>query len=213
MPNYPNIKELRKEALAANNSAFNVHDNLKHLSVEELKALSQTDRQPWHTMTINLTGDLNVGTIIRTSHLLGASSVLVVGRSKVDRRSMVGAENYITVEKYRTIDEKFDLNIDEVTAIFETKKLTPIFCEAGGIDLPHVNWKTRIEAINLRGYQPCLIMGNETGGIPIELLEFSNVLANSFIVTIPMRGVIRSLNVAVAHSIVSWDMCRSMSWS
>ena len=212
MANFPNIKEASKQSLAENNSAFNVHDNLKHLTLAELQEVSKKDQLPWHTMTINLTGDLNVGTIIRTSHLLGAASVIVVGRTKIDRRSMVGAENYIAVEKYRTVNEKFELKIEEIADIFETKKLTPIFCEAGGIALPKANWKTRIEAINLRGYQPCLVMGNETGGIPDELLNLSTVLANSFIISVPMKGVIRSLNVAAAHSIIASHMCVTMRW-
>lgn len=212
MANFLNIKEASKQALAENNSAFNVHDNLKHLTLAELQEVSKKDQLPWHTMTINLTGDLNVGTIIRTSHLLGATSVIVVGRTKIDRRSMVGAENYITVEKYRTVNEQFDLKIEEIADIFEKKKLTPIFCEAGGIALPKANWKTRIEAINLRGYQPCLVMGNETGGIPDDLLYLSTVLANSFIISVPMKGVIRSLNVAAAHSIIAGHMCATMGW-
>lgn len=212
MANFPNIKEASKQALAENNSAFNVHDNLKHLTLAELQEVSKKDQLPWHTMTINLTGDLNVGTIIRTSHLLGATSVIVVGRTKIDRRSMVGSENYITVEKYRTVNEQFELKIEEIADIFEKKKLTPIFCEAGGIALPRANWKTRIEAINLRGYQPCLVMGNETGGIPDDLLYLSTVLANSFIISVPMKGVIRSLNVAAAHSIIAGHMCATMGW-
>lgn len=207
-----NFQEVRKQELEQSNSCYNVHDHLKNYTLEELQLTSQADRLPWHTMAINLTGDLNVGTIIRTSHCLGASSVIIVGRTKLDRRSLVGAENYISVEKYRTVDENFELNVAEIADIFESKKLTPIFCEAGGIPLPKTNWKIRVEAINLRGYQPCLVMGNETGGIPSELLALSNMLANSCIVSIPQRGVIRSFNVAVAHSIIASNLCTTMEW-
>lgn len=207
-----NYKEIRKSDLTAANSCWNVHDHLKEKTLTDLQAVSKLDRLPWHTMALNLTGDLNVGTIIRTSHCLGASSVIIVGRTKLDRRSLVGAENYITVERYRTVDEKFQLDVGEIASILETKKLTPIFCESGGVPLPKASWKLRVEAINLRGYQPCLVMGNETGGVPRELLDLSNILANSFVVSIPQRGVIRSLNVAVAHSIIAGNLCTTMGW-
>ena len=207
-----NFQEVRKHGLEQANSCWNVHDRFKGYTLEELQLSSQADRVPWHTMAINLTGDLNVGTIIRTSHCLGASSVIVVGRTKLDRRSLVGAENYTTVEKYRTVDENFELDVREIVSMLEEKKLTPIFCEAGGIPLPQANWENRIEAMNRRGHHPCLIMGNETGGIPIDLLDISNVLANSFVVSIPQRGVIRSFNVAVAHSIIAGDLCSTMGW-
>lgn len=207
-----NFKEIRKVELEQSNSCFNVHDHLKDKTLEELQQISLSDRLPWHTMAINLTGDLNVGTIIRTSHCLGASSVIVIGRTKLDRRSLVGSEKYITVEKYRTVDEKFELDLEEIVKIFESKKLTPIFCESGGVPLTKANWKTRIEAMNLRGCQPCLVMGNESGGISADLLQLSNIFPNSVVITVPMKGVIRSLNVAVAHSIIASDLCTTMEW-
>ena len=209
---FVDFKKIRNADLDTANSSWNVHDDLKDKNLTELQEISAADRLPWHTMAVNLTGDLNVGTIIRTSHCLGASSVLVIGRTKLDRRSLVGAEKYTTVEKYRTVDDKFDLKIDEIVKILSDKKLTPVFCESGGIPLAKINWKIRIEAMNLAGTQPCLVMGNETGGIPPELLVLSDILRNSFIASIPQKGVIRSLNVAVAHSIIAANMCSNMGW-
>lgn len=207
-----NFQEIRKTELEKANSCFNVHDHLKDKNLDELKQVSMLDRLPWHTMAINLTGDLNVGTIIRTSHCLGASSVIVVGRTKLDRRSLVGAENYITVEKYRTVDEDFNLDIEEIFNILKSKNLTPIFCESGGVPLHKVDWQLRIEAMNLRGTQPCLIMGNETGGIPAEVFQLESSMPNGFTISIPQRGVIRSFNVAVAHSIIAGHLCANMGW-
>jgi tRNA G18 (ribose-2'-O)-methylase SpoU len=206
------FKKVRNSDLETANSSWNVHDHLKEKSIVELQNISDQDRVPWHTMCVNLTGDLNVGTIIRTSHCLGASSVLTVGRTKLDRRSLVGAEKYTRVEKYRTVDDKFDLKVDDIAKILHEKKLTPIFCESGGTPLSKINWKTRIEAMTLADTQPCLVMGNETGGIPSDLLYLSQVLRNSFVASIPQRGVIRSLNVAVAHSVIAGHMCSSMGW-
>lgn len=209
MSQYPNIKEIRTQALVANNSAFNVHDNLKHLSVPELQEVSRKDRLPWHTMTINLTGDLNVGTIIRTSHLLGAASVIVVGRTKIDRRSMVGAENYIDVKRYNTMEDVLTINTQKVYDILKENNLTPIFVENNGRDLTKIDWRFRCKEMNRTGTTPCLVMGNETGGIPDSILALENEFPLSFKLSVPQLGVIRSFNVAVAHAIVAYSLSDS----
>lgn len=206
------IKIHRDQDLAASNSAFNVHDHLKGLDLDELVQKSNLDRLPWHTMCLNVTGDLNVGTMIRTSHCLGAKSVMIFGRQKIDNRSLVGSANYIKVERIRS--DLSDNGIDPLAFMesMESRNLTPIFVESGGISLPAVNWKLRISEIFRREMEPCLIMGNETGGIPDQILSLERLFPNSFRVSIPQRGVIRSLNVAVAHSVISSALCMSMEW-
>lgn len=207
-----NIAEIRDEAAKQSNSPFNVHNHLKGMTVEELQAVSAQDRVPWHTMCLNVTGDLNVGTMIRTSHCLGAKSVIVFGRQKIDNRSLVGASNYIKVEKARAIDDALVLNPEIFVDLLTSRNLTPIFVEAGGIDLPNVNWSLRVSEMNRRGHEPCLVMGNESDGIPSNIMDLSRLFPNSFTVSIPQRGVIRSLNVAVAHAIVAGDLCNRMNW-
>lgn len=210
--NTPNISEIRDENLVRSNSSLNVHEHLKGLSVEELQNVSKQDRLPWHTLCLNVTGDLNVGTIIRTSHCLGATSVTVFGRQKIDNRSLVGAANYITVHKVRAIDDNFKIKADDFREYMESRNLTPVFVEAGGIDLPFVDWRLGEEFIADIGNEICLIMGNEGDGIPEDILDLKNHFRHSFVVSIPQRGVIRSLNVGVAHAIVAGAMCEKMGW-
>jgi tRNA G18 (ribose-2'-O)-methylase SpoU len=207
-----NVKSLRDSGLQTSNSSFNVHDHLKTLTVEELQALSITDRLPWHTACLNVTGDLNVGTMIRTSHCMGASSVVIFGRQKIDNRSLVGSANYITVHKVAGIETDLSLNASEFVAAMDRLALTPVFVEMGGLALSSINWSTRLEAINNRNQQICLVMGNETGGIPDDILSLQNLIPNSFSVSIPQRGVIRSMNVAIAHAMVVNSLCTSMRW-
>ncbi len=208
----PNIAAVRDNGLAASNGPLNVHDHLKHHTVDELKEISKADRLPWHTMCLNVTGDLNVGTIIRTSHCLGASSVLIFGRQKIDNRSLVGASNYIRVEKVSAICADLTLDLQIFVDLMEARKLTPIFVESGGISCTSIDWNLRLSEMSRRGTQPCLVMGNETGGIPNNILDLGKLFPNSFTASIPQRGVIRSLNVAVAHSIVAGSLCSTMGW-
>jgi tRNA G18 (ribose-2'-O)-methylase SpoU len=204
------IRSVRDSALAESNSSFNVHDHLKGLEIEELRAASDADRLPWHTACLNVTGDLNVGTMIRTSHCMGASSVLIFGRQKIDNRSLVGSANYIKVERIKDPDDEF--SAQRFFWSLHERKLTPIFVEMGGIPISQAGWPIRLDAISRRGFQPCLVMGNETGGIPEELISSCLPMANSFVVSIPQRGVIRSMNVAVAHAIVVHSMCSALGW-
>jgi tRNA G18 (ribose-2'-O)-methylase SpoU len=204
------LKTVRDEQLAQNNSSRNVHDHLKHLDVPELQKISEQDRQPWYTVCLNCTGDLNVGVMIRTSHCLGAAGVIIYGRQRIDNRSLVGAANYIKVIK---IADDADLTDPlAFTQVLDEHNLTPVIVEQNGILFNQVNWQIRIEAINRRGKIPALIMGNETGGVPQDFLDACLLLPDSFVVSIPQRGVIRSLNVSVAHGIVAGAMCNSMEW-
>lgn len=209
---YTNIKESRDDALARSNSPLNVHDHLKGLTVDELKAVSSNDRLPWHTLCLNVTGDLNVGTMIRTSHCLGAESVIIFGRQKIDNRSLVGSANYIKVERARALDGQMELDPEIFVDFLSSRSLTPIFVESGGLPLPSVDWNLRLTEMGRRGSKPCLVMGNETGGIPGSIMDLGRLFPNSFTVSIPQKGVIRSMNVAVAHAIVASSLCMSMGW-
>lgn len=212
MTHFVNIAQMRDQALAVSNSSRNVHDHLKHLDVPELQTLSSQDRLPWHTMCLNVTGDLNVGTIIRTSHCMGASSVIVFGRQKIDNRSLVGAANYIKVEKVPALDDNLEYDPQAFVDALVSRNLVPVFVECGGHPAHDAPWVTWIDAMTRRGQQLCLVMGNESGGIPPEILATGSLFANSHVVSVPQRGVIRSLNVAVAHSMVSGFLCSSMEW-
>lgn len=206
-----NFRILQQETNEIQNSEHNVHDRLKHLSVPELQQLSQDDRKPFHVCCFNLTGDLNVGTIIRTAHLLGAKSVIVFGRTRFDKRSLVGAANYIRVERVEglTTDLEFDANIFHKT--MNDKKLIPIPCELNGKNLYTIDWKIQFQKIYDYEMEPCLVLGNETYGLSEEIIKICLTLGG-FVVSIPQFGVIRSFNVSSAFSIIGSQIIGAMQW-
>lgn len=205
-----NYKELRKSHF---NSPLNVHNHLQHYSVDELQEISLHDRLPWHTLCLNVLGDLNTGTIIRTNHCLGASSVIVFGRKKIDNRSMVGSGNYIHVEKITGIFDDLTFDSQKFFETISNKQLAPVFVETGGLNINEINWQTHVNQCLQNDLQPCLVMGNETNGIPEDILDYYKNCPHSLKVSIPQRGVIRSLNVGIAHSIVAWHMMNEVkSW-
>lgn len=197
------------------NNGLNVHDDLKHLKVSELREICDNDRNPFAICAISVTGDLNIGNIIRTGCLLGAERVIILGRRKFDRRGCVGSTDYIDVEQIGGLND--DLTLDENCFIEAMEKYNyrPILIEQNGLSLSDIVWPYFISGKKTR---PCLVVGNENRGIPDNILATEGYFDETYNdrascrVSIPQKGVLRSFNVSNAASIVGFDMCKSMKW-
>ena len=203
-----NFKEISQE-IASN--GFNVRDDLKHLSVEEIREINQQDRLDYDVMALSLTGDMNIGNIVRTSLLHGVSKVWVYGRRKFDSRGAVGSQNYLDVERIYGFEGdgnsmKFD--VDQFRQIVLDNHFIPVFVEQGGMPLGSFNWANDIYEVDRK---ILLVMGNETNGIPDDILALKDEL-RGYTVSIPQRGVMRSFNVGTAMAIVAWDLRKDLQW-
>lgn len=203
--------DLVNEMMHEVNNGLNVRDDLKHLNIPALQDLQAASTFPLHALFFNTTGDLNIGAMVRTATLSGLCKAWVFGRRKFDRRGLVGANNYIEIEQINGFEgDTIEYSIDKLTKLLDDHKLFPIVAEAGGIDLPDVNWPRHIKPVIDEGFTPCVVMGNEGKGFPGHILD---MLSNrGMIVTIPQRGVMRSLNVGHAFSAIVWDIRRGMGW-
>lgn len=168
---------------------FNVMTELQHLSVEELRAVAKTRQLPYAVALANLTGDLNTGVIIRTACVLGAERVFVFGKRKYDRRSTVGAHNYIELAHFETDTDVFPW--DELLQVVRVHGYTPVLIEQGGAPLYEFD-------PTLTPTPVCLIVGSEETGIPVDICR------QELCYTIPQPGIVRSLNVSTAASIAMW---------
>ena len=92
-----NYAKINKETLS---NHFNVRDEFKDNTVAENVAICNRDRLKFSVGCINVTGDLNIGMMIRSACLFGAENFYIFGRNKFDKRSTVGAENYINIVQY-----------------------------------------------------------------------------------------------------------------
>jgi len=201
------LQEIERETYKETIEGRNVHDNMKELSVEELREVVSRDRFPFQVMCLSLTGDLNIGSIIRSSILHGAEKVWIFGRRRYDRRGTVGAHNYIDVECVHGFEnDNYDFHKKKFFDILSENNLVPIFVEQGGEELQNFDWSDNIEGMKSYGNTPLLVFGNETNGIPESFME------EDMIVSIPQRGVIRSFNVSSTMAMVTWDMRRAMGW-
>jgi tRNA G18 (ribose-2'-O)-methylase SpoU len=178
---------------------FNVHDNLKHLSLDELKKITSNDRLPYSVATFNVNGNLNIGIMIRNAVLMGAERFLVFGKRQFDKRSCVGSHNYIDIDNAGGLDHHtkvFDFSVFWNT--INKYNYHPIYIEIGGNAAPFDPFQDIISAtLRTRGKKPCFIFGSESHGIPNELLDTAED-----VLFLTQRGVIRSFNVSAAAAIV-----------
>lgn len=198
--------ELREKI---NQNNFNVHDQYKHLSVEELKEICRSEQNPFSVCLLNVTGDLNVGVSIRSASLMGAERVFVFGRRKFDNRSLVGADKYIEVVKLDGMNENLEIVPEEFEKFLHSSGYLPVFVELGGLELGKFCWRDQL-TVKDSFLKPMFIFGNEGMGIPEKILEIGNKFEHSFRVSIPQKGVLRSFNVSAAANIIGWDFINSL---
>jgi len=190
---------------------YNVREEFKNNTVEQNVEICNSDRLPFSVGCINVTGELNIGMMVRTASLLGAENFYIFGRRKFDKRSTVGAEKYINIVQH-VYDDPINSDEDMLNALRELGKTHRIFlCEHGGRQLRHDN-----EVFySCSTKKPLFIFGSESHGIP-ELITNQKVDSDYDMqwnyeferISIPQRGVLRSFNVSAAMAIVCWDWIR-----
>jgi tRNA G18 (ribose-2'-O)-methylase SpoU len=172
---------------------YNVHTTFQNKTPSQLREIASKLALPVHLMLFNLDGNMNIAMSIRTAAVLGCSDVWVVGRRKYDARPEVGAKNYIRVHKIDSLG-------DDPATFFKTQSLIPILVEQGGTALEEMNFKplTRTSPV-------CFVMGSESHGLS---REFLTAMKDTPRVSISQYGLVRSLNVSIAASIVMYEYMR-----
>lgn len=206
-----NVQALRNESVPEQYSERNVRNEFKHVSTEDLRALCMTDRFPFAVMTLNVLGDMNVSTVIRSAHLMGAERVVVFGRRKLDNRGLVGTGNYQQVDRVWGVDEDLTLQAEPFVNYCETHAYTPVFVEQGGDCVFDVNWRHIHLELMSNHKKIMLVLGTEREGIPDHIMQAGFALGGS-VVSIPQRGVIRSHNLSMAFAIVAGCMIKDLGW-
>ena len=176
-------------------NGLNVRDELKEKTVEELQTISAADRLGYSVLLFNLSQDLNIGNTIRSAHLLGAKRVIIIGDRKFDRRSCVGAQNYIEIVDSRLEQEASELVVfNSFIKALDTYNLYPLAIDKtkDSLSISRMSWPKDCTS-------PCLVFGNENTGIPTKILESIPTYH------IEQFGVLRSFNVASAAAIAMYE--------
>ena len=193
-----------------NSKMFNVRDEYKNNSVEENIAICNKEHLKFSVGCINITGELNIGMMLRSASLLGAENFYIFGRKKFDARSTVGAENYINIKQI-VFDDPIHADEHILAELRELNKThSVILCEHGGYMLGGNDYKMAYEGRP----SPLFIFGSESHGIPKLITD--QVVNDGYPeyefdrISIPQRGVLRSFNVSAAMAIVCWDYLKEM---
>ena len=132
----------------------------------------------------NITKEHNVGSLIRTAHAVAAEEAVLVGEREWNVEAARTAELYTTVTQLTDIDAFRNHLASQrwnLVAVEIDQRAVSVF----GAEYPE---------------RPCFLLGAELGGVPGELLEEAEL-----VVQIPQWGLVPSLNLAVAGSIVLYD--------
>jgi tRNA (guanosine-2'-O-)-methyltransferase len=123
--------------------------------------------------------------MIRSAVLFGAEKFYIVGKKRYDKRSTVGAHNYIDLQFIEC-----DPETDPYVCLDILKKDYNVFLiEQGGTNINHMDFGSYDKS--------CFVFGTESNGIPQAILDL-----NLSRCSIHQIGVLRSLNVSAAASIV-----------
>lgn len=163
----------------------NIIDDFKGIDTDRIKAICSTKSLPFIVGIESLKGTLNMGVIMRTANAMGASRVIYWGRKRFDKRSTVGAEFYTTFE-FRDLEYLWSLKNDYLVIGVENN--IPDTIEYAGFQYPK---------------KTLFMFGSEECGLSDEAKK----LCDGF-VYIKQLGAVRSLNVAVAASIIIADYVR-----
>lgn len=203
-------------AMDAFYSAANVANCYKHVPDATLQKFAKGAFVPAAVCVLNVNSDWNVGALMRTAALLKFEAFAVVGRAKFDTRGCVGAMNYIRLIKRRAIGSDADVadarsfvseptvNVAAFRAFLDEHGYTPVFVEQSGELLGQLSWGLAHSRLP-EGRTFVFVFGNETTGVPPEVLAVRKDYAGSFVLTLEQYSVMKSLNVAVSAGIVLWS--------
>lgn len=189
----------------------NLNQHMKLHTVEKVRKYADSCKLGYAVAVLSLNGKMNVGSIIRTAHLMGADDCIVFGRKKFNTTTGTGVVNYQKITKvYGFTKDETDHSTNNKTLCpnrfyqhMVLNNYVPVFIEQtqNSIFDDQIVWSVMERKIK-ENYQFCFVFGNESEGIPSDLLETGLQIPGAFTICIRQLGVMNSLNVAAAAAII-----------
>jgi tRNA G18 (ribose-2'-O)-methylase SpoU len=199
----------------------NITKSLQNKSDNEIKELINNNKFNFVNLALNIHGELNIGNMIRSSHLCGCNKFIIFGRRRYDKRSCVGVSHYINIERIlgiRNVNEhNFKEILDDNDYILDdnifynfiiNNNYLPIFIEQtkNSIIANDNNIKNILTTAKKLNLIPIFIYGNECHGIPKNILDLKDKFIISYTLELLQKGVIPSYNVSNCLSIISYKI-------
>ena len=162
------------------------------LTIDELLAIPEERGEPAFFIILDLIGDpRNFGAILRVADAAGVHGVIFqshrsAGVTPVVSKASAGAIEYINMLEV--------VNIKHAIDRMKRLNITIVGAEAGSELTP---WE-----IDMKGHM-AFIIGSEGGGIRKTIKERCD-----YIISLPMKGKVNSLNVSVACGIIAYEAIR-----
>jgi len=151
---------------------------------------------PISVATINFSFDVNVAYIIRAAACFGIEAVHVIGKlpeRKILNELSGSTYDYIKVFSYSSVHEFLEF--------IENNNINLIAAEVPS-ECPYKIANSIYDYSFDFNHRQCIIIGNESYGIPIEISLKSNI------VYVPMNGVGFCLNAAQTANIILYESAR-----
>jgi tRNA G18 (ribose-2'-O)-methylase SpoU len=215
-----------KSGMTGDGRPFNIADKYRDMPVKEIRDDVIAKSLGYTVMALNIHGCLNIGNLMRTVNLCGAQKFIIFGRRKYDSRGCVGAQHYIDMERVDAIrdadkrdftDENLvdklaedDYILDEQVFIdyIIMNNYLPVFIEQDQFSKPATNDNITliIHLAQELDRIPCFILGNESFGIPQNILDTRPKFELSYTLELKQMGSIRSHNVANCGAILCYKV-------
>jgi tRNA G18 (ribose-2'-O)-methylase SpoU len=159
-------------------------DRRRALRRARRRAAYRRGLRPFAVAVVDVSKEHNVGSLVRTAHAAAASELLLVGEREWNIEAARTSDLYTRV-----------VQLPDAQALLDHLRrrrlhLVAVELAPGAVNLFEADYPDH----------PCFLLGAELGGVPTQLLE-----AADMVVQIPQWGLVPSLNVAVAGSIVIYD--------
>ena len=169
---------------------MNVIDEYKPMMLDEIKFHLNTKRADFTSVFINMTHDFNKSVGVRNHNGFAGKDIWFVGKKQWDRRGAVGTYHYEDIHyaaNWKTfLEQKPDGPIVCVENVGGPKQVV-----LGSFDIPA---------------NSIFVYGEEKAGIPQDILDSAD-----YVLSIPMWGSVRSLNVSVSSGIIMYEYRRQHS--
>lgn len=142
------------------------------------------NRLPFAVAVINMSKEMNIGSLLRTAHAAAVRELILVGEPSFNTYAAATTDRWTDVSFLETTAELIAHAKEQGMPLVAVEK------HARAVPLFEAVYPTR----------PLFVLGAEKFGVPEDVLD-----ACELIVQIPQWGLVPSLNVAAAGSVVIYD--------
>jgi tRNA G18 (ribose-2'-O)-methylase SpoU len=203
----------------ATQSSHNVRSEFSSMTINEIREKIISQLFPCDICCLNIHGDLNVGSMMRTANLCNVG-VVICGRKQYDKRSAVGSQHYTPIDRLQctvnsdstlidklTVDDFF-LDDEKFYEYIQEKNYIPVFIEqhVNSIKLTNDNVKMILKKGLELQKKLLFIFGNESIGIPRNIMSLYNKFDEAYIIELDEMGCLQSFNVSACCAITAYKI-------